>query len=418
MLKVLIIGLKDLTLAFRDRAALILMLAAPFMLTLGLGFVTGRFSGGSSQGLSEIPVVIVNQDGGQLGGALVDVFKSEDLAQLIEPQALTDLAEARRQVDDDKAAAVVIIPAGFTDSILPREGATQLGDPVKIEVYANPSRPTSAGVVQSILEEFVSRLEVGRIGGQVAVTQLITNGLVNPQETATVGRAIGERQANDPANNALIRLKRTTLSGDEPAQFDVLAYLAPAMALMFLMYTVSNGGRSILAERAGGTLPRLQVSPTTNTQVLGGKLLGIFLTGVAQVGILILASALLFGVKWGDPLAVALLIVAAAAGATGWGSLLAALAKTPAQVMSVGSALMLIFAIIGGSFGNNIPLPDWLQFVAKITPNAWGIQGFSALGNGGSLGDVTTNIVALFGMAAVLFTAAVVLFRRQGFAQK
>jgi len=412
MFKIFIIGLKDLTLAFRDRAALILMLAAPFALTLGLGFVTGRFSGSSNQGISEIPVVIVNQDGGQLADALVNVFTSADLAELLDPKEVADPVEARKQVDDDEAAAVVLIPAGFSDSVL------QASDLVKIEVYANPSRPTSAGVVQSISEEFISRVEVGRIGGTVAVTQLITHGLINPADAATVGQAIGRRQADDLSSNALITLQRTTVAGEEPAQFDVLAYLAPAMALMFLMYTVSNGGRSILAERAGGTLPRLLISPTTNTQVLGGKLLGIFLTGVAQMGILILASALLFGVKWGDPAAISLLIIAAAAGATGWGSVLAALAKTPAQVMSVGSALMLVFAIIGGSFGNNIPLPDWLQFIAKITPNAWGIQGFSALGNGGALADVTTHIAALLIMAAVLFAAAVFLFRRQGFAQR
>ena len=31
--------------------------------------------------------------------------------------------------------------------------------------------------------------------------------------------------------------------------------MAPSMAIMFLMFTVTNGGRSILAERDWGTLP-------------------------------------------------------------------------------------------------------------------------------------------------------------------
>lgn len=64
-----------------DRAALVLMLAAPFALTLGLGFITGRFSDDDQNtGLRDIPVVIVNQDDGQLGTALVNVFQSADLA--------------------------------------------------------------------------------------------------------------------------------------------------------------------------------------------------------------------------------------------------------------------------------------------------------------------------------------------------
>ena len=73
MRKIILIGWKDVTLAFRDRAALILMLAAPFALTLGLGFVTGRFSGSGSIGVGDIPIVLVNQDRGQLGDALVEV---------------------------------------------------------------------------------------------------------------------------------------------------------------------------------------------------------------------------------------------------------------------------------------------------------------------------------------------------------
>src|SRR5204862_6482378 len=84
MKKIFIIGWKDFTVIYRDRAALILMLAAPFVLTLGLGFVSGRFSGKTS-GLSDIPVVLVNEDEGALGQALVDVFASPGLDGLVLP---------------------------------------------------------------------------------------------------------------------------------------------------------------------------------------------------------------------------------------------------------------------------------------------------------------------------------------------
>ena len=56
MTKILHIGWKDLKIIFRDRAALILMLAAPFALTLGMGLITGSFSSGGS-GISKLPVV-------------------------------------------------------------------------------------------------------------------------------------------------------------------------------------------------------------------------------------------------------------------------------------------------------------------------------------------------------------------------
>jgi len=156
MKKLLLIGIKDLKLIFRDRAALIIMLLAPFLLTIGMGFVTGRFSGGSN-GLSNIPVIIVNLDKEQLGNALADVFSSQELADLMEPSSSSDPEAARRSIDQDKAAAAIIIPEGFTRSIIPTQGTSNFvqPDPVKIEVYTNPSRPTSAGVVKAIVDEFI-----------------------------------------------------------------------------------------------------------------------------------------------------------------------------------------------------------------------------------------------------------------------
>jgi hypothetical protein len=53
---------------------------------------------------------------------------------------------------------------------------------------------------------------------------------------------------------------------------------------------------------------------------LGGKVFGIFLTGVAQMLILIVASSLIFQLKWGDALGVLLLVLAAVFAATGWTS--------------------------------------------------------------------------------------------------
>ena len=415
MKKVFLIGWKDVKLAFRDRAALVLMLAAPFVLTIGLGFITGRLSGSSSSGLSNIPVVLVNQDGRQLGNTLVRAFQSQDLASLVKPEIMDDPALARQHVDADQAAAAIIIPAGFTESIIP--SGTIPGETVQIVIYANPTRPTSVGVIKTIVDEFISQMEVGRVGGQVAVTQLVSAGLIRPQDAAQVGdrigTQIGAQQAGAVQNSTAITLNSQT-SGSEAIHFDPLAYMAPGMALMFLMFTAAYGGRSLLSERAQGTLPRLLVSPTSTTQVLGGKTTGTYLTGAAQMFILILASALLFQLRWGDPLGVVLLVLAAVAGATGWGMLITALARTPAQVTSIGSALTLIFGILGGSFISMENMPGWFQALGKITPNAWGIEGFTTLAMGGSLADILVPIAALLIMGVVLFTIAVLIFNRRG----
>lgn len=416
MRKILLIGWKDLTLAFRDRAALVLMLAAPFLLTLGLGFVTGRLSGSGSTGVSDIPIVMVNQDGGQLGEALVELFQSDSLSGLVRTEMADDPAWARQHVDDDEAAAAIIIPPGFSDSIIPPPGATATGAVVQIVLYTNPSRPTSVGVVKTILEEFLSQVEIGRVSGQVAVTQLIQNGLISVAEAPRVGSEIGARQAATGGSTTLA-LRSVTDRG-EAVEFDVLAYMAPGMALMFLMFTASNGGRSLLTERNQGTLPRLLVSPTTSAQVLAGKVVGVYLTGVAQMLILIGASMVLFQLSWGNPLAVVVLVLAAVAGAVGWGMLITALAKTPGQVSTIGSAITLTFGLMGGSFINTDYMPESFRLISKITPNAWGLDGFSTLAMGGKLADIGVPVLALVAMGAALFAVAAVILARRGLAQQ
>lgn len=417
MLKTFLIGLKDLKLVFRDRAALVFMLLTPFLLTIGMGLVTGRFSSNDNSGALNIPIVIVNLDNDSLGNALVDVFSSEELADLFEPTTSQDAEAARTLVDEDEITAAIIVPEGFTQDIF--SGNINQDEAVQIEFYANPSRPTSSGIVKTILDGFMARVDEMRVGGITSVAQLIISGRISPEEANQVGEEMGARFESNgtEVDTTAIKLNTSTTTS-EANEFDSLAFFAPGMALMFLMYTVSYGGRSILAEKAGGTLPRLLTTPTNSMQILGGKVFGIFLTGTAQMLILIGATSLLFQLKWGDALGVLVLVFAAVFGATGWGLLITALVRTPNQVGSIGSAVMLIFSIMGGSFIEVENMAPFVQTLSKITPNAWAMDGFGTLSFGGTLASLTTPILALLTMGIILFLVSAVLFGKKNLVQK
>ena len=421
MKKLLNIALKDLKIMFRDPSALVWMLAMPIALTLAMAFAFGRLTGGGqAAGLSDIPVIIVDLDGGQMSQPIVQTFQSPDLADLIDATTSTDEPAARKAVEEDQVAAAIIIPAGFTEKIIPAAlpqgdfAALMEREQSVVEVYASPARPISSSIVRSIVNAVLNRMSAAGAAAQTAITQLIMSGAVSPQDMQQIGNEIGMRVGEQAAQ--VEQMKLTVQSAGAQSNsggFDWMAYMAPSMAVLFLMFTVSLGARSVLAERQWGTLQRLLISPSSPTQVLGGKVSGIFLTGLAQMVILIAFSALAFGVRWGAPVALIVLIVATVFAATGWGALIAAYAKSPGQAMSLGSMMALVFAGLAGNFVPRQNYPEFLQQISLITPNAWALEGFEALGLGGDLQAVLLPIVALTIMGAVLFTIATVMFRRQ-----
>ena len=78
--------------------------------------------------------------------------------------------------------------------------------------------------------------------------------------------------------------------------------------------------------------------------------------------------------------------------------------------------MMLIFGLLGGSFFSTDNLPGWVQTFARISPNSWGMDGFSTLALGNGLNAIWTPILALLAMAVILFFLAALLFNRRGFA--
>jgi ABC-2 type transport system permease protein len=79
---------------------------------------------------------------------------------------------------------------------------------------------------------------------------------------------------------------------------------------------------------------------------------------------------------------------------------------------------MLIFGILGGSFITLDQMPAYVRTLSKITPNAWGLDGFTTLALGGTLSNLAQPITALLIMGGLLFGIAVVLFNRNGMVQK
>ncbi len=181
-----------------------------------------------------------------------------------------------------------------------------------------------------------------------------------------------------------------------------LNFFAPNIAVVFLFIGSGLGMRSLLMERAAGTLARVAAAPVRPTQIVLGKLLAIFLTGLATIFVIWAATTYAFGADWGDPLGVLLLAVAATAAMCGIGVFLTSLAKTEQQAFGITLLVGLFLALVGGNLLPSGSLPDAFQVLALGTPNGWALVGFGRLDQ---LGEPASSII---GPVVVLLVIAVV----------
>ena len=83
-----------------------------------------------------------------------------------------------------------------------------------------------------------------------------------------------------------------------------LNFFAPNIAVVFLFIGSGLGMRSLLMERSAGTLARITAAPVRPTQIVLGKLLAIFLTGMATIFVIWAVTTYGFGADWGNLLGV------------------------------------------------------------------------------------------------------------------
>jgi ABC-2 type transport system permease protein len=266
-------------------------------------------------------------------------------------------------------------------------------------VLESGENPIAGQVARSLAEAYAAELAATQLAVRTA---LDTAG--QPPPAAAEARRLGERAA---AGRLPVRLAAGQVGG---RTIEAANYFGPSMAIFFLFFTVSFGARSILAERRQGTMRRLLASTASPSGVLAGKALAAFVLGTASVLVMWLATTLVFGADWGDPVAVVALTVSSVLSAIGVTALVITLARTDEQAEGYSSLVVFTLALLGGNFVYLAQLPELLQRVSLLTPNGWALRGFVDLvADGGGLATVAAPIAVTLGIG--LATGGLALYR-------
>jgi ABC-2 type transport system permease protein len=376
----LLVAGKDLRQRLRDRSALLVAfvipfaLAAVFGLTLsGTGDVTFRFG-------------LVQLDDGESASffrrEVLAGLEREDLARV---RRATTVAEGGRLVDEGAVDATFVVPRGFS-------AAVARGERARLEVVGDPDRPIGTLVARSIAQSYASGLDAVRVA--VAADLRAGERSLPPAELGRRAAALATPVVIDDVTA-------------ERKELDVNTFYAAGMAVFFLFFAVQFGVSTLLDERRQGTLARLLAAPIRRGAILGGKALTSVVLGVMSMGALAVATSLLLEAHWGNPLGVALLIVAGVIAATALTALVATFARTPDQAGYWQSIVAVVLGMLGGCFFPVYQAGGWLELVSLGTPHAWFLRGLGELAGDAPPEAAVGPAAAIFAFAAIAGALAV-----------
>ncbi len=202
--------------------------------------------------------------------------------------------------------------------------------------------------------------------------------------------------------------------GQSSSGAKLIGPIMAAMLVLFIFFMGANGAQSIIKEHEEGTLARLFTTPMPQLGVLSAKFLAVFFTLIIQALVLLVVSALLFGISWGKPLPLVLTVFCLVVCATGFGLMLMSFVRETRQTGPVLGGAITVTGMLGGLFSNGIPnIPAVMDTVSLSMPQGWALHAMKQCLAGAGLGPVLRPSLVMVVLGLIFFLVGLALFRRR-----
>jgi len=372
MLRLLIVGWKELLQLRRDRLTLAMMLVLPIVMLLLFGYAINT-------DVRHIPTVIDDQD---------HSAASRDLVRRLEATGFYDVVgqvsgypEIERALRQGLAGVALVIPPRYADD---------LG------------------------------------GGRAATVQLLVDG----SDPLTVASATDTASSVVAARSAQLRVERLqrvgAAVGPEPLSIDpsllynpdlrTAVYIVPGLiGVLLTMTTIMLTAMALARERERGTMEQLIVSPIRKLELVAGKIAPYIVIGYVQMALILAAAWLVFGVPvvGSVPLLFALALLFIAANLS-IGLVFSTLAATQQQAMQMSFFFFLPNILLSGFMFPYDAMPRPAQWLAQALPLTHFLRIVRGIVlKGATFADLGGELVWLAGILVVLVTFSSLRFRKK-----
>ncbi|MFA5321678.1 MAG: ABC transporter permease [Smithella sp.] len=324
---------KEMLIMLRDKQTILLLFLMPLALIF---FMTLALKGVYTDKILErqISLVIENESKLPKANLLENKIQSH---KLIKRVALPHGMDKDRIFEYGRAEALVIIPKGFDEGAKP------------VEIYFDPVLDT---------------------GYKIAFRSLMTS--------LTVEVVMGIDNLDTVVAGLVVEKTKQNRDIPSPLQQTVPAYAIFAMFFIAIPMSIS-----FLKEKNDGTLQRIFTYAVSANSVALGKIIPYYIINIIQfllmlfVGVFIapyiVGSAFQTGNHFWYLVPVTLVVAAAT---TGFGVLVAALAKTPEQSSTLAATGAILMGVLGGIMVPYFVMPLVMKKLAMISPMYWAHQAY------------------------------------------
>ncbi|HEY48776.1 MAG TPA: ABC transporter permease [Dehalococcoidia bacterium] len=348
----------------RDRMALIFIFLFPIMLILVLGWVFAE------PGVSTFDTGIVDlgspQSAATIAEGLDGVIMDEDTKVFDISEKGMD--EALQLLADGDLDLIIVVPEDMESSL-------QLGQPVALGVYYDPSQTVNQQTLIPILNQVIDDIDRGMQGSV-----------------------------------KLIGLEEHSLHSH---QLRFIDYLIPGILGMMVMFLGVFSAIAIIQQKQSGIIRRLGCTPLRRSTMVSSEGFSRIVIVLIQVALVVLVGWLAFDVQmvgnWGILCGLVLLGTLAF---TSIGYLIAAFVKTEEGAIPITQVIVFPMIFLSGTFIEVTSIPSFIEPVVKIMPLTYLNDALrQTMVDGTPLYAMTTDVLILVGWVVVCLSLTIRFFK-------
>lgn len=406
----------------RDRVAQIMTFVLPVAFFSIFALVFGNQG---RDAMSRVPVAVVDEDQSPQSAKVMAALQGDSALRVMTrarragsrdtSRFTIDRTRAEALVRDGDVPVAVILPSGLGAHL-----GTFEGQAPEVQMLTDPSDPIAHQMMAGLMQKAVMTAMPDLMARRGIDAFERYGGALTPQQRDLIQRYVPRNGDSSvtvagPAGDlsALVKVKATEVVGHKRDN-GLVAFYAAGIAVMFLLFSASAAGGSLLEEMESGTLERVLGSKVGMTGLLLGKWVYITLMGMLQITVMFLWGMMVFRLPLLSHLPGFIVMTAiTAATAAGFGLVFATACRTRAQLSGIATLLILCSSAVGGSMFPRFLMSETMQKLGLVTFNAWALDGYiKVFWRDARIAELAPQVGMLLAFGTVFLVTARLLARR------